>query len=311
MRSLFLWQRYLGLAAAVFVATLTLSGILINYSDGFQFSKRYILSERLLNWYGIAMPAIAVSYPAGPHWITQVGERIHFDFQEIEDLTGRLHGATQLADKVAIAAGDQVLLLTPRGELIDRLGGAEGMPDAMQVIGTAQGKVVLHAFHGAYQADEQFLAWRPKPNNAPGVRWAAAAPPPYTLRRMLVQQYRGTGVTWERLLLDLHSGRLFGAPGMAIMNIAAVFMLLLAISAVWHFFQRKRRWPTRKKRKFLGASCQGSEFNDSGAPLSLTIPGSVFQQFKIGFAGAAIRATPSVRHVIPTGPGRYAILRAT
>ena len=98
---------------------------------------------------------------------------------------------------------------------------------------------MLHTTHGDYQTDEQFLAWQP--NTAPGIRWADSAPLPETLRNVLIKQYRGMGVSWERLLLDLHSGRLFGKIGVLIMNIAAVLMLLLAITGVWHFFQRKRR----------------------------------------------------------------------
>jgi len=241
LRSLFLWHRYLGLAAAAFVATLAVSGALINYSDDLQLSKRHVQTEWLLNWYGIATPSVTASYPAGTHWITQVGERIYFDAREIEDATGPLHGATQLADKVVVAAGDQLLLLTPQGEAIDRLDSAEGIPDAVQAVGVAQGNIVLHTSHGDYQGDDQLLVWRTNPNDTSRVQWTAATSLPDALRRTLVQQYRGAGVTWERLLLDMHSGRLFGATGRTTMSVAAVFMLLLAISGVWHFFQRRRR----------------------------------------------------------------------
>lgn len=239
LRSVFLWHRYFGLTAALFVVTLAVSGILINYSDDLQLSKRHIEADWLLDWYGIATPTIDASYPVGTHWITQVGERIYFDSREIDNLPVPLHGAIQVTDKVAVAAGDQILLLTPQGEMIDRLSGTTGVPDGAQAVGTLGTKLMLHTTHGDYQTDEQFLAWQP--NTAPGIRWADSAPLPETLRNVLIKQYRGMGVSWERLLLDLHSGRLFGKIGVLIMNIAAVLMLLLAITGVWHFFQRKRR----------------------------------------------------------------------
>lgn len=239
LRSLFLWHRYLGLTAALFVVTLAISGLLINYSDDLHLPERHIQADWLLDWYGIAPPSITGSYAAGTHWVTQVGERIYFDSQEISNAAGPLHGAMPLPDKVVIASGDQLLLSTPQGGLIDRLSGTEGVPDAVQAIGVANGNVVLHTLHGDYQTDDQFLAWRP--NLTQGVHWADSAPLPEALRNTLVRQYRGMGVSEERLLLDLHSGRLFGKTGVVIMNIAAVIMLLLASSGVWHFFQRKRR----------------------------------------------------------------------
>jgi hypothetical protein len=42
-----------------------------------------------------------------------------------------------LANIVVIAAGDQLLLLTPQGELIDHLGSTKGMPDNVQAVGVA------------------------------------------------------------------------------------------------------------------------------------------------------------------------------
>lgn len=239
LRSLFLWHRYVGLLAAAFVATLAVSGVLINYSDDLRLANHYVQTDWLLERYGISPPAIAGGYAAGNHWITQVGERTYFDLQEIDGVTGPLRGAVLLSNKVAIAAGDQLLLLTPQGELIDRLSSTEGMPDDVQAVGVAEGNTVLHTLHGDYRTDDEFLAWRP--STAQGARWAVNSPLPKALRSNLVKEYRGKVVSWERLLLDLHSGRFFGKAGVIAMNVAGLFLLVLAISGVWHFFQRKRR----------------------------------------------------------------------
>lgn len=239
LRSLFLWHRYFGLASALFVMTLAVSGILINYSDDLRLNKRPVRADWLLDWYGIAAPAIAGGYATSAHWITQVGERIYFDGQEINEAVPPLYGALQVADTLVIAAGNQLLLLTPQGEMIDRLSGLAGLPDSVRAVDTDRGHVVVRTPRGNYQGDDQFLTWRPI--DAKGVEWARTAPLPPSLRDTLVKRYRGAGVSWERLLLDLHSGRLFGRAGVAVMNIAALLMVLLAISGAWHFFKRKRR----------------------------------------------------------------------
>lgn len=239
LRSLFLWHRYFGLTAALFVMTLAVSGVLINYSDELQLNKRPVQADWLLDWYGIAAPAIADGYAAGPHWVTQAGERIYFDTQEIDGAAPPLFGALQLAGTLVVAAGNQLLLLTPQGKVIDRVGGLEGLPENIRAVGAAGGHVIVQTAQGDFQGDDQLLAWRSIDAN--GVDWAQAAPLPTPLRNTLVKEYRGADVSWERLLLDLHSGRLFGRIGVAVMNIAAVLMVLLAISGVWHFFKRKRR----------------------------------------------------------------------
>ena len=42
------------------------------------------------------------------------------------------------------------------------------------------------------------------------------------------------------VLLDLHSGRLFGAQGELVMDLAAICLLILAASGIWLFFLRQR-----------------------------------------------------------------------
>lgn len=239
LRSLFLWHRYFGLSAALFVLTLAVSGILINYSDELRLNKRPVQADWLLDWYGIPAPIIGGGYATGPHWITRVGERVYFDNREIDGAAPPLYGALQLADTLVVAAGNQLLLLTPRGDVIDRLSGLEGLPDNMRAVGTAGGHVVVRTPQCDYRGDDRFLVWRPIDGN--GVDWAQTTPLPAPLHDALVKQYRGADVSWERFLLDLHSGRLFGKIGVAVMNIAAVLMVLLAVSGAWHFFKRKRR----------------------------------------------------------------------
>ena len=54
----------------------------------------------------------------------------------------------------------QLLLFSDRGELIERLGGAAGVPAGMQAVGiTPRGTLAIHAAHGYYQTDDMFLEW--------------------------------------------------------------------------------------------------------------------------------------------------------
>jgi len=48
-------------------------------------------------------------------------------------------------------------------------------------------------------------------------------------------------------LLDLHSGRVLGASGIYLMDLAAVAMLLLAASGAWLWFQRRLQHHSRRR----------------------------------------------------------------
>ena len=68
-------------------------------------------------------------------------------------------------------------------------------------------------------ADESLLGWE-ETRDAPVPR-AAEAPPADALDAALAA-YRGIGLPWERVVLDLHSGRILGRLGPWLMDAAAV-----------------------------------------------------------------------------------------
>ncbi len=72
-----------------------------------------------------------------------------------------------------------------------------------------------------------------------GVSWATAAPPDQELARALRNTWRGTGLPLERVLLDLHSGRILGEAGVWLVDAAALLFLLLAASGLWLWGRRR------------------------------------------------------------------------
>ncbi len=48
-----------------------------------------------------------------------------------------------------------------------------------------------------------------------------------------MQLYRGNGLPLERIILDLHSGRMFGTFGEYVMDIVALLFIFLALSGGW------------------------------------------------------------------------------
>ena len=60
------------------------------------------------------------------------------------------------------------------------------------------------------------------------------------MRQNILRQYRGHGLSLERLLLDFHSGRIFGPAGVVIYDLLALVLGFLAISGLVLFLRGRR-----------------------------------------------------------------------
>ncbi|MFV1973693.1 MAG: PepSY domain-containing protein [Thiohalobacterales bacterium] len=251
LRSLYIWHRYIGLAAAVFVILLTVTGLVLNHTEDLSLDSRHVGSDLLLDWYGIDVPDDITGYRVGDTVISAIGSQVYWNTTRIPRVTAPLLGAVGFADLVIIAVEGQLLLFTPDGELVERLGGAAGVPAGMQALGlTPAGELAIHAAHGYYRTDDSFLEWI-ETDNLDAV-WSESAEPSPALRSALQQAWRGTGVTLERVLLDLHSGRILGSRGIYLVDAAAVLFLVLAISGVWLWGKRRATAQVHRRGKHSG-----------------------------------------------------------
>ena len=250
LRSLYIWHRYMGLFAALFVIVLTITGLALNHTDELGLDSTTVQSNTLLDWYGIQAPDIQNSYRAGAHHITEAGENVYWDSAEIPGVTAPLIGVVENSGLVIIAVEGRLLLFTANGELVERLGSAAGVPAGMQAIGlTTDGNLAIRAAHGYYQTDADFLEWHE--SDSLDAVWAHSEKPPLQLKQAIQASWRGNGLPMERVMLDLHSGRILGSWGVYLVDAAAILFLLLAISGVWLW--GKRRVSAQQHRKHMRA----------------------------------------------------------
>lgn len=241
-RSIFLWHRYLGLASALLVALLAVTGIAVNHVDSWGLSDARVREPWLLNWYGLAPQSAIVSYPAGDLWASELDGRLYLQGRTLEHDLVRLRGAAAVQEMVVIAGASALLILSRDGELIERLG-SESLPGPIRRLGVDdQGRVVIETDDGLHRADQAFLGWEPAHEQP---RWSQSAELPDALRDRVLQAFRGDGLPLERVLLDLHSGRIFGHYGIYMMDAAAVLLLLLTLSGVYNWWRHR---PRRRRR---------------------------------------------------------------
>lgn len=239
------WHRRVGIVSALLALWLALTGIALNHTDDFSLDERYVSGEALLSWYGVTVPDEVRSFRVGEHWISQIGERLYFNASEVKGDYGALLGAVATPDAIVVAIDGHLLLLTPAGEKLELLGAVHGVPAAMSAIGLKGQQVIVRGAHGNYLADAQLQQWRP--SNAAPAAWAQPTTTPAELRQQLLDRYRSRVLTWERVMRDLHSGRLLGRFGYLVMDVAAVGFIILAGTGVWLWSRRNQTKPKNTK----------------------------------------------------------------
>ncbi|MFQ5642695.1 MAG: PepSY domain-containing protein [Thiogranum sp.] len=241
LRSFYVWHRYMGVSAALFTLVIAVTGVLLNHTEDFQFDSAHIQSDWILDWYGIEAPRDMRSFRAGDRHITLMGEHLYLNRREIEGSYRELAGALQKDDMFIVVVSDSILLLTQRGELIERLQDEDGIPAGIVQIGLDNnGTVVVRTRLDHYQPDADFLRWSRRDNDSAGIRWATPGPLDPRLKSALQNHFRGEVLPLERVILDMHSGRFFGQLGPWVFDAAAILLILLSLSGTWIWLKRRR-----------------------------------------------------------------------
>ncbi|RDH81268.1 MAG: hypothetical protein DIZ80_14275 [endosymbiont of Galathealinum brachiosum] len=242
----FLWHRRLGLAALILVFILSITGIMLNHTEGFKLDETTIESDFILNWYGINPEGSPTNYNSDEVWVSQWNQQIFFNGKSIYSHKEKLHGIVIIDDIIALALENFVLLLDENGELIELMSTGTQFP--VSKIGVVNKKIALIDIRdNIYLSDSDFTVWH-KHNESPAY-WSSAHSLPENRISTLQQAFRGKGLNLERVILDLHSGRIFNARwGIYIMDASAIAMILLGISGIWVWWSRKLKM--RKKRHY-------------------------------------------------------------
>lgn len=249
-RSLYLWHRYFGLVAALFVTLLAVSGVLVQHAHTLGLQEIHLGNRLLLQWYGLTSNPV-VSYSTQSHWVSQSGEYIYINAHPVQGKYADLLGAVDSGLLLALISTESVMLFTQKGELVENIGQDAGLPEKPLGIGyhTSEG-VIIQGESASWQPDENWLNWRKYKGTPPD--WSKPQAAPEALFDKIRQHNLSHELTWERFLLDLHSGRLLGKYGIYIMDLAALAMLFLAFSGTLVWMQRRpsRRFRgTEKKRR--------------------------------------------------------------
>lgn len=235
------WHRRLGLLAALFALVLAGSGIVLNHTAELGLDRAFVDSPWLRQAYGDRSTDLR-AFELGGHWLSRAANgRVYFDAVEVAPCRGDLVGALSTGPLLLAGCAEELLLITGSGELVESVTASTGLPVPLTGIGLVDEAVALQAGESWWLADLDRMTFGVRAAGGKLIGQLTPGHLPEPIRAALPAQEQW--LSWERVLLDLHSGRLAGRAGVLLVDTVAVLLCTLALSgiAMWWLHRRGGR----------------------------------------------------------------------
>lgn len=241
------WHRKLGIIAAFFIIFLSISGVALNHTTALSLAHQPIKSTLLLDHYGIAPPSDVRFYQQSSLQVTNnflwLNNKLLLESSS-DIVAASFISTTQDSSSHIILAvsSNQIYLFNQQGDLIDQLGEELGIPQNINALSVDKNNIIVRTSTGYFQTDTDFFEWKKvvfvmEPN------WVNPVAESEKLMTKAKLAYRSQFLTVERIILDAHSGRIFGLFGVLFMDAVAVLLILLSLSGIyiWLRYARAKR----------------------------------------------------------------------
>lgn len=235
MRSL---HRSMGAIVALFVMLLAITGMLLNHTTELKLDQRYLTWNWLLEHYGVATVEADAVFLLDQKVISQFNEQLFVDAIPVTNVQRPVLGGVVLDDLMVLATDDALILLSPEGEFIERMGNAAGVPPEIQNIGLFHGDPVIQTRDGMWRSDFLLDQW--ERISLQGIGWSVPQPMPDSIETELAEYFHGKGIAVEQLILDIHNGRIVERFGVWILDAFAVLMIVISLTGLWMWGRRVR-----------------------------------------------------------------------
>ena len=217
---------------------LAVTGILINHSQQISFAEQRLPAGLAGLFYGLD-ESVVQSLDIGELLAQTREDELQIstqDFMESVPCTGEFIGARRFANEIWFACQEQIsiyLMEDSAPHFAEILNNYSGLPTPIERFGACNLApcTVANRQNFRYSADQS--AWLEMAAGDAESFWSAA---PENKMQYIVP----AELNWERFLLDMHSGRLFGALGIFIVDATGVAIMLLVLSGFIRWMKTRK-----------------------------------------------------------------------
>lgn len=225
------WHRWLGFIVLVPLLFVSVTGLLLNHTRELGWDDRRVAADWLLTRYGMELEGEPVTFTTAGRFVSEWGGQLFWDGASL-DVEGSLKGVVEVDGAVAVVCERVVYVYDRDGSLIEEMGD-ESLPEgqfARAGLSDTGRLVLLTAAGKAWAFSRDLLEYALLPGGA--ARWSEPMESARPLRVAMKDAYRGEGLAWSRVLVDLHSGRFFGVLGRWLVDLTVVLVVLLSLTGV-------------------------------------------------------------------------------
>lgn len=245
IRSVYVWHRWLGLVAVLFVLLFAVTGLALNHTEQLKLDQRHFSGDFWLDLYQIDRHVRVQGLEVDGRWFSHARGRLYMDDRFIGPGVEPVD-AIRLDQWWVLAGPTRLWLLDDNGVLLEKVE-ASSLPGRIIDIEADKDALLLLTPYAAFRGDLDSLQWRP----VAGLTAVTATKqqPPEAIHASIVSDVLRQALSLERLMLDLHSGRLFGQLGIYVMDAAAVSLIVLGLTGLWLWLRYRRSQRRRKLRR--------------------------------------------------------------
>ncbi|MEQ1440678.1 PepSY domain-containing protein [Fontimonas sp. SYSU GA230001] len=242
--SLYVVHRWIGAPAALFVVFMAGTGLLLNHGSDWGLDRKPVRVEALLDAYGIDLPPPDRGLRVDRHWLSASAGTTYWDERPV-GTTGAWIGAVHAHGRVLVVGQTAAVLLDADGALLER-STLSGWPAPIVGVRASTAGFVVTTPDGDFEADADLLTWTATVVGSP-LPQATLDALPADLAARVRADARARSISWERVLLDLHSGRLPGRIGTLIADLVALALIALGFSGLGLWLRHLRRQRAQRK----------------------------------------------------------------
>ncbi len=224
------WHRKLGIVAAFFLIFLSLTGIALNHTNAIGLAHQPITNNWLLDHYGIQPPSDVRFYQNNQLSVTN--NLVWLNSSLLFESEAPVISMGKWQNFYVIATSNELYLYNLQGQLVDQLDAASGVPSDITGLSFTEQTLIVNTEQGYFQTDSDFFDWQNINTIAP-IKWIAPSTATIEQNQQATLNFKAQYLTLERIVLDAHSGRIFGVFGVLFMDFVALLLILLSLSGIY------------------------------------------------------------------------------
>lgn len=230
------WHRWLGLVAAIPLLWLSISGLLLNHAAFLGLKESEVSTGWILKKYNQVPEGDPRGIQVGDRKVSQWGKLLFLDHEDLQ-LNGNLVGGVAVKNRLVIATDERVAIVNGSGEMELDLDELSLPPLPVEGVGVEGQQLVLRSAGEIYRFSDDFLSFEEAEISLSTTSLSLLED---GARDELESAIRTrNAMPLSRVILDAHSGKLFGLPGTLLTDLAAISVIVLTILGLRLFPKRK------------------------------------------------------------------------